>query len=66
MKEVKGVLMDTKDFKTYLNEAKTKINSVESCLTEAHALSENDCKNKVEDIMKSLEDITSSINELMK
>ena len=30
--------MDTKDFKTYLNEAKTKITSVEACITEAHAL----------------------------
>ena len=58
--------MDTKDFKTYLNEAKTKITSVEACITEAHALAENADKSKVEDIMKSLEYITSSINELMK
>ena len=58
--------MDTKDFKTYLNEAKTKINSVESCITEAHALSENDCKNKVEDIMRTLENVNSSITNIMK
>ena len=62
----KGVIMYTKDFKTYLNEAKTKINSVVACITEAHALSENDCKNKVEDIMRALEDINSSITNIMK
>ena len=43
--------MDTKDFKTYLNEAKTKITSVEACITEAHALAENADK----DIKKMLE-----------
>lgn len=66
MKEVKGVLMDTKDFKTYLNEAKTKITSVEACITEAHALAENADKSKVEDIMRTLENVNSSITNIMK
>ena len=58
--------MDNKDFKTYLNEAKTKISSVESCITEAHALAENNDKTEVENIMKSLKNIDSSINNIMK
>ena len=43
--------LDNKDFKTYLNEAKTKISSVEACITEAHALAENNDKTEVENIM---------------
>ena len=58
--------MNNKDFKTYLNEAKTKISSVESCITEAHALAENNDKTEVENIMKSLKNIDSSINNIMK
>lgn len=58
--------MDKKDFKTYLNEAKTKISSVEACITEAHALAENNDKTEVENIMKSLQNIDSSINNIMK
>lgn len=58
--------MDNKDFKTYLNEAKTKISSVEACITEAHALAENNDKTEVENIMKSLQNIDSSINNIMK
>ncbi|MDD6795075.1 MAG: hypothetical protein PUE01_06675 [Clostridiaceae bacterium] len=58
--------MNKKDFKTYLNEAKTKISSVESCITEAHALAENNDKTEVENIMKSLKNIDSSINNIMK
>ena len=58
--------MDNKDFKTYLNEAKTKISSVEACITEAHALAENNDKTEVENIMKSLQNINSSINNIMK
>lgn len=58
--------MNNKDFKTYLNEAKTKISSVEACITEAHALAENNDKIEVENIMKSLKNIDSSINNIMK
>ena len=58
--------MDNKDFKTYLNEAKTKISSVEACITEAHALAENNDKTEVENIMISLQNIDSSINNIMK
>ena len=58
--------MNNKDFKTYLNEAKTKISSVEACITEAHALAENNDKTEVENIMKSLQNIDSSINNIMK
>lgn len=58
--------MDTKDFKTYLNEAKTKITSVEAYITEAHALAENADKSKVEDIMRTLENVNSSITNIMK
>ena len=58
--------MNNKDFKTYLNEAKTKISSVETCITEAHALAENNDKTEVENIMKSLKNIDSSINNIMK
>ena len=58
--------MNKKDFKTYLNEAKTKISSVESFITEAHALAENNDKTEVENIMKSLQNIDSSINNIMK
>lgn len=58
--------MNNKDFKTYLNEAKTKISSVEACITEAHALAENNDKTEVENIMRSLKNIDSSINNIMK
>ncbi len=56
--------MIDKDFKTYINETKTKITSVEACVTEAHALASKEDKVKVENIMAALENVYDLLCDL--
>lgn len=55
--------MIDKNFKTYINEAKTKITSIEACVTEAHALASKEDKVKVENIMSTLENVYGLLSD---
>lgn len=56
--------MNNKDCKTHLNEAKTKLSSVEACITEAHSMASNENKIKIENIMKDLERISNILSNI--
>lgn len=53
-----------KDYKTYVNETKTKLSSVEACITEAHALAPEKDKAMVENVMKSLQNTLQLLSDL--
>ncbi|NLK95384.1 MAG: hypothetical protein GX275_09380 [Clostridiales bacterium] len=56
--------MMEKDYKTYVNETKTKLSSVEACITEAHALAPEKDKAMVENVMKSLQNTLQLLSDL--
>lgn len=56
--------MINKDCKTYTNEAKTKLSSVEACITEAHSMASNKNKIEFENIMKTLENVSKTLSNI--
>lgn len=56
--------MINKYCKTYINEAKTKLSSVESCITEAHSLANNENRTEIENVMKSLENVSRALSNI--
>ena len=56
--------MINKDCKTYINEAKTKLSSVEACITEAHSMANNENKAEIENVMKTLENVSKTLSNI--
>ena len=56
--------MINKDCKTYINEAKTKLTSVESCITEAHSLASNENRTEIENVMRTLENASKILSNI--
>lgn len=56
--------MINKDCKTYINEAKAKLTSVESCVTEAHSLASNKNRIEIENVMKALDTVYNILSNI--
>ncbi|MGN2369917.1 MULTISPECIES: hypothetical protein [Clostridium] len=56
--------MKKKNLKTCLNEAQSKLDYAETCITEAHSLVDKKDRNEIEDVMKRLENASNSISNI--
>lgn len=56
--------MSKKNYTHYLNDVKSKINSMETSVTEAHSLADDSNKSEIEKIMTDLESIKNTLNEI--
>lgn len=56
--------MSNKNYDSYVKEVNSKINSLETTITEAHALANDAHKNEIEQIMTDLQSIKNTLDEI--
>lgn len=56
--------MSKKNYNHYINDVRSKINSMETSITEAHSLADDSKKKEMEKIMTDLESIKNTLNEI--
>lgn len=56
--------MSNKNYDSYVKEVNSKISSLETTVTEAHALANDAHKNEIEQIMSDLQSIKHVLNEI--
>ncbi len=56
--------MSNKNYDSYVKEVNSKINSLETTVTEAHALANDAHKNEIEQIMTDLQSIKNTLDEI--
>lgn len=56
--------MSDKTYSHYINNVKSKINSIETSVTEAHSLSDDSNRPQLKKIMTELESIKNILNEI--
>lgn len=56
--------MSKKNYTHYINDIKSKINSMETSATEAHSLANDSNKSEIEKIMVDLESIKNTLDKI--
>ncbi len=56
--------MSKKNYNHYINDVRSKINSMETSITEAHSLADDSKKTEMEKIMTDLESIKNTLNDI--